>query len=83
MNRILATVPHYLSKSEPYQLGVVVRDLAQSMAAYGEIFGISQWRETAINYRARFRDEIGQVVKRNAFARLGDLSLEMVEPKVG
>lgn len=66
-----------------YQLGVVVRDLDAGIAHYQKMFGLGPFTRLNTDYQARHRGTLQHVANRNAFARWGDLYLEMVEPGKG
>lgn len=66
-----------------YQIGVVTRNLEQSMAHYGTLLGLGPFARTDTDYTGRYREWIGRIANRNAFARWGSLYLEMVEPGIG
>ena len=66
-----------------YQIGVVVRDLDAGMHHYSTLLGLRPYKRIDTNYLARYRDWTGRIANRNAFARWGDLYLEMIEPGVG
>ena len=66
-----------------YQIGVVVRDLNVGMHHYSTLLGLGPYKRLDTDYRGRYRDWIGRIANRNAFARWGDLYLEMIEPGEG
>jgi hypothetical protein len=66
-----------------YQIGVVVKDIEAGMAHYSTLLGLGPWSRVDTDYTARYRGWSGRVANRNAFARWGELYLEMVEPGVG
>lgn len=66
-----------------HQVGVIVRDLEQGMARYRDLLGLGPFMTMRTNYEARFHDWRGTVANHNAFAKWGDLYLEMVEPGIG
>jgi len=66
-----------------YQIGVVVPNLEQGMANYSRILGLENWKRLDTDYIGRYRDWEGRIANRNAFARWGDIHLEMIEPGVG
>lgn len=70
-------------RGDLYQIGVVVRDIDQGMARYRRLFGLGPWWRLDTNYQARYRDWTGTVANSNAFARWGDMWLEMVAPGEG
>ena len=68
---------------ELYQIGVVVRDIEQGMAQYRRLLGLGPFWRLDTRYEGRYRDWTGIFANRNAFARWGDLYLEMIEPGEG
>jgi len=66
-----------------YQIGVVVRDLEASMEHYRTLFGLGRFRRLDTDYTGRYRGIEQRIANRNAFARWGDVYLEMVEPGSG
>lgn len=70
-------------EAELYQIGVVVADIDRGMRDYEALLGLGPFWRLDTDYRARYRDWQGRVANRNAFARWGDLCLEMIEPRIG
>jgi len=70
-------------QGELYQIGVVVRDIDQGMENYRRLLGIGPFWRMDTDYEGRYRNWRGRFANRNAFARWGNLYLEMVEPVVG
>ena len=66
-----------------YQIAVVVRNLEQGMAQYSTLLGLGPYARIDTDYTGRYRDWTGRIANRNAFARWGDLYLEMIEPGIG
>jgi 4-hydroxyphenylpyruvate dioxygenase-like putative hemolysin len=66
-----------------YQIGVVVRDLDAGMKHYQTLLGLGPFRRLDTHYTGRYRGTVQEIANRNAFARWGDLYLEMVEPGRG
>jgi hypothetical protein len=66
-----------------YQIGVVVRDLEDGMRHYSTLLGLGPYARIDTDYIGRYRDWTGRISNRNAFARWGDLYLEMIEPGTG
>lgn len=66
-----------------YQIGVVVRNLEAGMEHYRSLFGLGPFRRLDTNYTGRYRGTSQHIANRNAFARWGDLYLEMIEPGSG
>jgi methylmalonyl-CoA/ethylmalonyl-CoA epimerase len=70
------------------QVGVVVRDLDQSMAALTEVFGIGPFRVVECPPPGREQQQFyhGQPARfrnRQAFADLGSIELELIQPVEG
>jgi len=70
-------------EGELCQIGIVVKDLEAGMARYSAMLGVSGWKRLDTDYRARFRQWEGRIANRNAFAALGNIHVELVEPGVG
>lgn len=66
-----------------YQIGVVVENLEAGMAHYSNLLGLGPYARIDTDYTGRYRDWTGRIANRNAFARWGELYLEMIEPGVG
>lgn len=66
-----------------YQIGVVVRNLEVGMAHYSRLLGLGPYARLDTDYTGRYRGWTGRIANRNAFARWGDLYLEMIEPGTG
>lgn len=66
-----------------YQIGVVVRNIDAGMETYRRLLGIGPFWRLDTDYHGRYRDWHGRFANRNAFARWGNLYLEMIEPVVG
>lgn len=65
------------------QIGIVVRDLEVAIAHYRRLLGIGPFLQIATSYEGRYRDWRGTIANRNAFARLGEVQLELVQPERG
>lgn len=70
------------------QIGVVVRDLEQSMAMLTTVFGIGPFRvvdcpAAGREHRQFLRGEPVRYRSRQAFADLGTVELELIEPLEG
>jgi methylmalonyl-CoA/ethylmalonyl-CoA epimerase len=71
------------------QIGVVVRDLDRATQALSDLFGIGPWRtivyppEDRTDVPTTYRGQAGQFRYRLAFADLGSVELEMVQPLEG
>ena len=68
---------------ELYQLGIVVRDLDAAMDHYRRVLGVGPFWRLDTDYLARYRDWTGRVANRNAFAKWGNIYLELIEPGIG
>lgn len=68
---------------ELYQLGIVVKDVEAAMVHYGRLLGVGPFMRVDTDYKARYRDWTGRVANRNAFAKWGNVYLELIEPGVG
>jgi methylmalonyl-CoA/ethylmalonyl-CoA epimerase len=66
-----------------YHLGSVVRDLDAAVAKYRALLGIPAFHCVDTHYPARHREWSGTIANRNAFGKLGDLVIELVEPGTG
>jgi hypothetical protein len=66
-----------------YQIGAVVKDIEAGMAHYRRLLGLGPFWRLDTRYRGRYRDWTGELANRNAFARWGDLYLELIEPGEG
>jgi hypothetical protein len=70
------------------QIGVVVRDLDQSMAALTAVFGIGPFRvvecpPTGREKQQFYHGELARFRTRQAFADLGTVELELIQPLEG
>jgi hypothetical protein len=71
------------------QVGVIVRDLDRAMEALGDLFGIGPFREITWpapdgpDAKRQYRGQAGAYVGRLAFARLGPIELELIQPLEG
>lgn len=66
-----------------YQIAVVVRNLETGMDSYTKLLGLGPWTRVDTDYTARYRGQNIRIANRNAFARWGDVYLEMIEPGIG
>ena len=66
-----------------YQIGVVVQNLEAGMAHYSTLLGLGPFARIDTDYTGRYRGRSGRIANRNAFAKWGDLYLEMIEPGLG
>jgi len=71
------------------QIGAVVRDLNQSIKMLSEVFGIGPWRmltwppEGRTDMNLIYRGEPSEFTARMAFAELGPIELELIQPLTG
>jgi hypothetical protein len=72
-----------LGLGDPYHIGVAVRDLTEAMPRFRELLGIGPWGRIDAEVPAVFRGKETVSGVRSAFARLGSMYLELVEPTVG
>ena|ERR1700740_794225 len=66
-----------------YQIGVVVHDIDQGMERYRRLLGVGPFWRLDTDYEGRYRNWRGRFANRNAFARWGNVYLEMIQPVVG
>lgn len=66
-----------------YQIGIVVRDIDQGMAHYRNLLGLGPFWRLDTDYEGRYRNWRGRFANKNAFARWGDVYLEMIQPVIG
>jgi len=72
-----------LGLGDPYHIGVAVRDLVEAMARFHELLGLGPWGRIDAEVPAVFRGAETVSGVRSAFARLGSMYVELVEPTVG
>lgn len=72
-----------LGLGEPYHIGVAVRDLVAAMPRFEELLGLGPWGRIDAEVPAVFRGRETVSGVRSAFARLGSMYVELVEPTVG
>jgi len=71
------------------QIGVIVPDVDRSIKALSEVFGIGPWRvidwppEGRTDIRKFYHGEPGDFTARMAFAELGPVELELIQPVAG
>ena len=66
-----------------YQIGVVVNDIDQGMDHYRNLLGLGPFWRLDTDYQGRYRDWKGRFANKNAFARWGNVYLEMIQPVIG
>jgi methylmalonyl-CoA epimerase len=66
------------------QVGIVVRDIEKTAKAYADVFGLDMPEVTITDTEdmthAKYRGESTQARAKLAFFRMGDISLELIEP---
>ena len=72
-----------LGLGEPYHIGIAVRDLTDAMPRFKDLLGIGPWGRIDDEVPAIFRGTETVSGVRSAFARLGSMYVELVEPTVG
>src|SRR5947207_9860368 len=72
-----------LGLGDPYHIGVAVRDLVEAMPRFQELLGLGPWGRIDAEVPAVFRGRETVSGVRSAFARLGNMYVELVEPTVG
>jgi methylmalonyl-CoA/ethylmalonyl-CoA epimerase len=72
-----------LGLGAPYHIGIAVRDLTDAMPRFKELLGIGPWGRIDAEVPAIFRGTETVSGVRSAFARLGSMYVELVEPTVG
>ena len=72
-----------LGLGDPYHIGVAVRDLVEAMPRFQELLGLGPWGRIDAEVPAVFRGAETVSGVRSAFARLGSMYVELVEPTVG
>jgi len=72
-----------LGLSDPYHIGIAVRDLVEAMPRFQELLGLGPWGRIDAEVPAVFRGHETVSGVRSAFARMGSMYVELVEPTVG
>lgn len=72
-----------LGLGDPYHVGVAVRSLEDAMPRFQELLGLGPWGRIDAEVPAVFRGRETVSGVRSAFARLGNMYVELVEPTVG
>jgi methylmalonyl-CoA/ethylmalonyl-CoA epimerase len=66
------------------QVGIVVKDIEKSSAAYARAFGIEKpkwfWTDTFDKAQTQYRGKSSQARAKLAFMRFGSLDIELIEP---
>ncbi len=78
--------PSVVKVSELFQVGIVVRDLDESMKRYKDILGVESWQVFEINssvVHLTYRGEPSQHSFKAAFTMLGSLMVELLQPLDG
>ncbi len=66
-----------------YQIGVVARDIEMTIEHYRSLLGLGPFLRIETQYEGRFRNWRGVISNKNAFAKWGELYLEIVQPNLG
>ncbi|MGZ4105371.1 MAG: VOC family protein [Actinomycetota bacterium] len=72
-----------LGLGEPYHVGIAVRNIETAMARFDELLGIAPWGRLDAEVPAVYRGQQTVSGVRSAFARVGSMYVELVEPTVG
>src|SRR5207248_2971641 len=72
-----------LGLGDPYHIGVAVRDLVEAMPRFHQLLGLGPWGRIDAEVPAVFRGAETVSGVRSAFARLGSMYVELVEPTAG
>ena len=72
-----------LGLGDPYHIGIAVRDLTDAMPRFKDLLGVGPWGRIDAEVPAVFRGKETVSGVRSAFARLGSMYVELVEPTVG
>jgi catechol 2,3-dioxygenase-like lactoylglutathione lyase family enzyme len=78
-----AEIVNLLGLGDPYHIGIAVRDIEKAMTRMDELLGIAPWGRIDAEVEAVFRGSQTVSGVRSAFARLGSMYVELVEPTVG
>jgi methylmalonyl-CoA/ethylmalonyl-CoA epimerase len=72
-----------LGLGEPYHIGVAVREIESAMTRLDELLGLEPWGRIDAEVEAVYRGKETMSGVRSAFARLGSMYIELVEPTAG
>lgn len=72
-----------LGLGNPYHIGIAVRDVAEAIPRFEQLLGIGPWGRIDAEVPAIFRGRETVSGVRSAFARIGTMLVELVEPTVG
>jgi methylmalonyl-CoA/ethylmalonyl-CoA epimerase len=72
-----------LGLGDPYHIGIAVRDITDAMPRFKDLLGVGPWGRIDAEVPALFRGSETVSGVRSAFARLGSMYVELVEPTVG
>jgi methylmalonyl-CoA/ethylmalonyl-CoA epimerase len=78
-----AEIENALGLGDPYHIGIAVRDIEKAITRLDELLGIAPWGRIDAEVEAVFRGSQTVSGVRSAFARLGSMYVELVEPTVG
>ena len=76
-------IANALGLGEPYHIGVAVKDIDDAIARFGELLGVGPWGRIDAEVPALFRGVETVSGVRSAFARVGSMLIELVQPTVG
>ena len=79
----MGSLAEALGLGDPYHVGIAVRDLAEAMPRFRELMGLGPWGRIDAEVPALFRGRETVSGVRSAFARMGSMYVELVEPTVG
>jgi len=82
----IATMPDMqeaLGLGEPYHIGLAVRDVADAMTRFEQLLGLGPWGRLDAEVPALFGNAETISGVRSAFARIGSMYIELVQPTVG
>jgi len=72
-----------LGLGEPYHIGIAVHDIDVAIARFRELLGIATWGRIDADVPALYRGSPTTSGVRSAFARVGAMYVELVEPTTG
>src|SRR5690349_21227282 len=72
-----------LGLGEPYHIGIAVSDLADAIEQFQSILGVGPWGRIDAEVPSIYRGAETVSGVRSAFARLGSMLVEIVEPTTG
>jgi hypothetical protein len=72
-----------LGLGQPYHIGLAVRDIEKAMPRLNELLGLGPWGRIDAEVEALYRGATTTSGVRSAFARMGAMYVELVEPTIG